>query len=108
MIFMMNTLLFCLVYWGLCIVVAPNDDAKIRRWECGLRIWTKIFYIFFLRELSYNYPLIIVLHYSILPHGALVFSPQVVGQLGQLGQLGQFKIEVCKVKSKILYLYINI
>ena len=43
-----------LVYWGLCIVVAPNDDAKIRRWECGLRIWTKIFYIFFLRELSYN------------------------------------------------------
>ena len=57
----------------------------------------------FLRELSYNYPLIIVLHYSVLPHGALVFSPQVVGQLGQLGQ---FKIEVCKVKSKILYLYI--
>ena len=53
-IFMVNTLLFCLVYWGLCIVVAPNDDAKIRRWECGLRIWTKIFYIFFLRELSYN------------------------------------------------------
>ena len=43
-----------LVYWGLCIVAAPNDDAKIRRWECGLRIWTKIFYIFFLRELSYN------------------------------------------------------
>ena len=40
-IFMMNTLLFCLVYWGLCIVVAPNDDAKIRRWECGLRMGTK-------------------------------------------------------------------
>ena len=53
-IFKMNTLLFCLVYWGLCIVVAPNDDAKIRRWECGLRMGTKIFYIFFLRELSYN------------------------------------------------------
>ena len=46
-IFMMNTLLFCLVYSGLCIVVAPNDDAKIRRWECGLRMGTKIFYIFF-------------------------------------------------------------
>ncbi len=43
-----------LVYRGLYVVVAPNDDAKIRRWECGLRIWTKIFYIFFLRELSYN------------------------------------------------------
>ena len=43
-----------LVYSGLCIVVAPNDDAKIRRWECGLRMGTKIFYIFFLRELSYN------------------------------------------------------
>ena len=45
-IFMMNTLLFCLVYWGLCIVVAPNDDAKIRRWECGLRMGTKIFLSF--------------------------------------------------------------
>ena len=30
-----------LVYSGLCIVVAPNDDAKIRRWECGLRMGTK-------------------------------------------------------------------
>ena len=27
-----------LVYSGLCIVVAPNDDAKVRMRECGLRI----------------------------------------------------------------------
>ena len=39
-----------LVYWGLCIVVAPNDDAKIRRWECGLRMGTKNFlHLFFTR-----------------------------------------------------------
>ena len=40
-IFMMNTFLFCLVYWGLCIVVAPNDDAKIHtgrsRWSRSVR-----------------------------------------------------------------------
>ena len=27
-----------LVYSGLCIVLAPNDDAKVRMRECGLRI----------------------------------------------------------------------
>ena len=40
-IFMVNTLLFCLVYWGLCIVAAPNDDAKIHtvrsRWSRSVR-----------------------------------------------------------------------
>ena len=35
-----------LVYSGLRVVLAPNDDAKIRRWECGLRMGTKIFLSF--------------------------------------------------------------